>query len=71
MPAQPGTVGTKVVNPVISFVPTCGGGSSATTATPFEGQCGWNESGIDCGTPWGPIPKTKKINLNNCEGSCG
>jgi hypothetical protein len=56
------------------FVLTCGAGSTAQTTEPFTGTCAWTESGTStCAgvAPWGPIPQTGPVALQNCIGSCG
>jgi hypothetical protein len=68
---SPGTDGRNIKNPVVAYVLTCGAGSSSATASAFTGLCSWNESGSNCGTPWGPVPKDASVSLYGCEGDCG
>ena len=67
----PGNTGTVTTNPSIGLAPTCGGGNSATgVGDAFTGTCAWNESGSNCGTPWGPTPETGNYTAYPCTGYC-
>ncbi len=70
VPNQPGWNGTYVRNAVTAQVLTCGGGTTALSATSFTGTCGWNDGGVDCGVVWGPVPNSAPVDLYSCEGTC-